>query len=116
MEDNFNDPSSKRIKQKIQTYLKIRHPANHPVLLLYSCQDPGCYSRVSTIAFAGVILIISYSPDIYIILSCYSSGALLFSARVKYRKNPMFRMIPTVVDTGAARPIFVRLASGWILI
>ena len=28
----------------------------------------------------------------------------------------MFRMIPTVVDTGAARPIFVRLASGWILI
>ena len=28
----------------------------------------------------------------------------------------MFRIIPTVVDTGAARPIFVRLASGWILI
>ena len=34
-----------RIKQKIQTYLKIRHPANHPVLLLYSCQDSGSYFR-----------------------------------------------------------------------
>ena len=45
MEDNLNDPSSKRIKQKIQTYLKIRHPANHPVLLLYSCQDSGSYFR-----------------------------------------------------------------------
>ena len=27
----------------------------------------------------------------------------------------MFRMMPTIVETGAARPIFVRLASGWIL-
>ena len=29
MEDNFNNPSSKRIKQKIQTYLKICHSTNH---------------------------------------------------------------------------------------
>lgn len=33
----------------------------------------------------------------------------------RYRKNPTFRIIPTIVEIGAARPILVRLALGWIL-
>lgn len=28
----------------------------------------------------------------------------------------MFRTMPTMVETGAARPILVRLALGWMLI
>ena len=37
-------------------------------------------------------------------------------SRFSQRKKPIFRQIPTAVDTGAARPILVRLAFGWILI
>jgi len=31
------------------------------------------------------------------------------------KKNIIFKTIPTTVDVGAAIPIFVRLALGWIL-
>lgn len=46
--------------------------------------------------------------------SCWLAFFALF--RFSQRKKPMFRQIPTAVDTGAARPILVRLAFGWILI
>ena len=38
MKNNFNYPSSKRIDQEIQAYLKIRHSTNHCLFLLFHFQ------------------------------------------------------------------------------
>ena len=39
-----------------------------------------------------------------------------FDFLLHHKKNPMFNTIPKTVAVGAAKPIMVRLAFGWILI
>ena len=74
--------------------------------------------------FAGTVIGLTYGKTLAesceigsrLAAFCISSQPCFFAFRSRYRKKQTFSSTPTAVEVGAARPIMVRLALGWMLI